>query len=79
MSSSEKLADRVKWFSTGLVLTGILLTNLNIYPLNLVFHFAGVVCWTWVGWTKRYGAIMTNFGLQIPLFAIGGLNLYLQG
>ncbi len=28
----------LKWISTFLVLTGILLTNLNIYPINIYFH-----------------------------------------
>ena len=28
----------LKWLSTFLVLTGILLTNLNIYPVNIIFH-----------------------------------------
>jgi hypothetical protein len=28
----------LKWISTALVLTGILLTNLNIYPINIYFH-----------------------------------------
>ena len=36
----------LKWISTFLVLTGILLTNLNIYPLNIYFHGLGVVGWT---------------------------------
>ena len=28
----------LKWISTALVLTGILLTNLNIYPINIYFQ-----------------------------------------
>lgn len=31
----------LKWASTGAVLTGILLTNLNIFPLNIIIHGAG--------------------------------------
>jgi hypothetical protein len=33
----------IKWISTALVLTGILLTNLNLYPLNIYFHGLGVL------------------------------------
>ncbi|MFM1866237.1 MAG: hypothetical protein RIQ57_847, partial [Pseudomonadota bacterium] len=36
----------IKWISTTFVLTGILLTNLNIYPLNIYFHGVGVIGWT---------------------------------
>jgi hypothetical protein len=52
-----------------------LLTNLNIYPLNIFSHGLGVVGWTISGIANKDKAIMTNFGLQIPLFAIGYINL----
>ena len=65
----------LKWVSTFFVLFGILLTNLNIYPLNLCFHGIGVLGWTLVGYVNKDRAIMTNFGLQIPLFIIGIITL----
>lgn len=61
----------LKWISTGLVLGGILLTNLNIYPINIFLHGLGVVGWTITGIILKDKAILTNFGLQIPLFIIG--------
>ena len=61
----------LKWISTFLVLIGILLTNLNIYPLNIYFHGLGVVGWTIAGFVSKDKAILTNFGLQIPFFVIG--------
>ena len=61
----------LKWISTLLVLTGILFTNLNYYPVNIYFHGLGVVGWTVAGYLSRDKAILTNFGLQIPLFIIG--------
>ena len=60
----------IKWISTFLVLVGILLTNLNIYPLNIYFHGFGVVGWTIAGFVSKDKAILTNFGLQIPLFLV---------
>jgi len=36
-----------------------------------MFHGAGVVCWTIAGFLSKDKAILTNFGLQIPLFLIG--------
>ena len=65
------LKKYLKWISTFLVLTGILLTNLNIYPLNIYFHVLGVVGLTISGFLLKDKAILTNFGLQIPLFVIG--------
>ena len=63
------------WLSTTLVLTGILLTNLDCYPINIFFHGAGVVGWTIAGFLSKDKAILTNFGLQIPLFIIGFYQL----
>jgi hypothetical protein len=65
----------LKWVSTFLVLTGILLTNLNQYPINIFFHGAGVIGWTIAGFLSKDKVILTNFGLQIPLFLIGFYQL----
>ena len=64
----------IKWISTILVLTGILLTNLNLYPLNIYFHGLGVIGWTIAGLLFKDKAILVNFGLQIPLFLFGFLK-----
>ena len=61
----------VKWISTTLVLIGILLTNLDIYPINIYFHGLGVIGWTIAGFISNDKTILTNFGLQVPLFLIG--------
>ncbi|MBT7642010.1 MAG: hypothetical protein HN715_03315 [Rhodobiaceae bacterium] len=60
-----------KWLGTSLVLSGILLTNLNIYPLNIIIHGSGSLLWTWAGFISKDRALMTNFGLQLPLFGAG--------
>ena len=67
--------QNLKWLSTGFVFTGIFLTSLNIYPLNILFHATGAVGWTVAGVMVRDRAIMTNFGLQLPLFGVGFLKL----
>ena len=66
----------LKWISTFFVLTGILLTNLNHYPINIFFHGAGVIGWSITGFFLKDKAILTNFGLQIPLFLIGFYQLF---
>ncbi len=50
----------LKWISTFLVLVGILLTNLNIYPLNIYFHGLGVVGWTIAGFMSKDKAILNK-------------------
>jgi hypothetical protein len=44
----------LKWISTSFILIGILLTNLNIYPLNIFSHGIGVVGWTIAGLLLDY-------------------------
>jgi hypothetical protein len=68
---------QLKWLSTVLILFGILLTNLNIYPLNIFSHGLGAIGWSIAGYMSKDKALMTNFGLQIPLFMIGYYNFFL--
>ena len=68
---------RLKWLSTALILAGILLTNLNYYPLNIFSHGLGAIGWSIAGYMSKDKALMTNFGLQIPLFMIGYYNFFL--
>ena len=69
--------NQLKWFSTALVLFGILLTNLNYYPLNIFSHGLGAIGWCMAGYIAGDRALLTNFGLQIPLFMIGYFNYFL--
>ena len=50
------LKKYLKWLSTFLVLTGILLKT-NMYPINIMFHGAGVVGWTIAGFLSKDKAI----------------------
>ena len=71
------MINTIKWMSTFLVLSGILLTNLNLYPFNIFIHGLGAVGWTFTGYMSSDRAIITNFGLQIPIFLVGYVNLVL--
>ena len=58
----------LKWISTALVLTGILLTNLNIYPINIYFHGLGVVGWTIAGFISKDKAIYSYVDQMIKFY-----------
>ena len=75
---SEKSINKIKWLGTFFVLVGILLTNLNNYPLNIFLHGTGVIFWTISGYFSNDKAILTNFGFQIPIFIFGILNFFLR-
>ena len=66
----------LKWISTFFVLSGILLTNLNIYPLNIFLHGMGALGWTFAGYVNKDRALMINFGIQIPIFALGYVKVF---
>ena len=63
----ENQMSKIKWVGTIFVLIGILLTNVNIYPLNIFIHGLGVMFWTTFGFMSKDKAVMTNFGFQIPI------------
>jgi len=67
--------EGAKWLGTALILSGILMTNLNIYPINIFLHGGGVVCWSFAGYVTNDKPVLANFGLQIPLFMIGFAKL----
>jgi hypothetical protein len=66
----------VKWASTALILSGILLTSVNLYPLNIFLHGMGAAGWTLVGYVNKDRALMVNFGIQIPIFALGYAKVF---
>lgn len=70
----KSFIEKIKWLGTGFVLAGIILTNLNIYPINIFIHAVGVVFWTYSGYLLKDKAILTNFGFQIPVFIFGIIN-----
>ena len=43
----------LKWIGTFFVLSGILMTNINVYPVNIFLHGFGVILWTIYGYTSK--------------------------
>ena len=54
--------EGLKWLGTAFILSGILMTNLNIYPLNIFLHGAGVVFWSIAGYITQDKPVLANFG-----------------
>ena len=44
---------------------------MDYYQLNIFTHGLGAIGWAIAGYIAKDRALMTNFGFQIPLFAIG--------
>ncbi|MEC7832950.1 MAG: hypothetical protein VX440_04190 [Pseudomonadota bacterium] len=69
--------NTIKWISTFFVLTGILVAQFNIYPLYIFIHSIGAIGWVISGYLMKDNVVMTNFGLQLPIFAIGYINYFI--
>ena len=55
----------IKWFSSVVLMIGMLLTSNNIYPVNLYLHFVGIAGWMIVGmlWNDRALMVINSFAL----------------
>ena len=67
----------VKWCSSLLVLTGMLLTSVDIYPYNLIFHLFGVMGWGLVGFLWHDRALIFINSIATFIFAVGILKYFM--
>ena len=67
----------IKWASTFFILSGILMAQFELYPYYIFSHSIGAIGWLVSGYLMNDKAVMTNFGLQIPIFIIGYINYFL--
>jgi len=61
----------LKILSSFLLLTGVLCTNINLYPYNIFFQSSGAVGWVYIGFMTQNRTILYNFIPQLPLFIVG--------
>lgn len=66
----------IKWIGTTLCLLGILLTSLNIYPLNIFIGFIGSGLWAYAGYEQDDFALFTVEIVAVALY-LSGIVLYI--
>ncbi len=66
----------LKGFASFCILTGVLCTNLNIYPFNIYFQSVGAAVWVFLSYQINDKSMMLNFAPQIPLFVVGYLVIF---
>ena len=69
----------IKWFASFIILIGMALTSINLTPINLYFHFVGVVGWLIVGFMWHDRALMVVNSVASMIFLMGILNYYFGG
>jgi len=70
--------NAIKWVSTFFILSGIFMAQFEMYPYYIFAHSLGAVGWLVSGYLMNDKAVMTNFGLQIPIFIVGYINYFLN-
>ena len=66
----------VKWSSSIVIIIGMILSSLNVYPINLFVHTVGVAGWLWVGFLWHDRALILLNGIAIAVFVLGIGNYY---
>ena len=67
----------IKWASSIVIIVGMILSSLNVYPINLYVHTVGVAGWLWVGFLWHDRALILLNGIAIVIFVLGIGNYYL--
>ena len=66
----------IKWFSSIVILIGIVLISIPIVPFNLYFHLIGVCGWFIVGMLWHDRALITLNAVAAFIFLSGILGHY---
>lgn len=69
----------IKWFSSFIILTGMVLTSANVMPYNLFFHLIGVMGWGIVGMLWHDRALIFINGVATFIFLSGIIGYYFGG
>jgi len=69
----------IKWFSSFIILTGMVLTSANVMPYNLFFHLVGVIGWGIVGMLWHDRALIFINGVATFIFLSGIIGYYFGG
>jgi len=67
LSPTHTLDWYIKWIASVFLISGVILTSNNIYPINLFFHAAGMFGWFIVSilWNDRALLVINAVSLAI--------------
>ncbi len=67
----------IKWVSAFVILLGMSLTSMEVYPYNLYVHLVGVSGWFVVGMLWHDRALIFLNAVAIAVFLMGIINYYI--
>jgi len=66
----------VEWIMTALLISGVVLTSFNIYPLNLWILLIGNLGWVYLGYIWRKWSLFTVQVVITLIYVVGIINKY---
>ena len=70
--------NKLKWTSSLILSSGLVLTSFNIYPINLYVQFLGALGWLVVGIkTKDHALVFVN-GVGLAILGSGMIYSYIS-
>jgi hypothetical protein len=67
----------IKWISAFVILLGMSLTSMEVYPYNLYVHLVGVSGWFVVGMLWHDRALIFLNAVAIAVFLMGIIKYYI--
>ena len=67
----------IKWISAFVILLGMSLTSMEVYPYNLYLHLIGVSGWFVVGMLWHDRALIFLNAVAIAVFLMGIIKYYI--
>ena len=66
----------IKWFSSIVILSGMVLTSASIEPWNMWTHLVGVSGWLVVGMLWHDRSLIVLNAVSLAIYSLGILNFY---
>jgi len=76
---NDKSVKILEWASTGILIIGILLTAINIYPLNIYIQLVGNAGWALVAYIWRSWSLLVIQFVACMIYVFGLVYHYTQG
>jgi hypothetical protein len=77
MEGGPGMEKALKWIGTGIGIVGMILTAMNVYPLNIVLASISGGCWTAAGVISHDAPLWFSSAITTAIFSAGTLNYFL--
>jgi hypothetical protein len=69
--------DWLSWGSTAILIVGVGLSSINVYPYFMWFSLAGNLMWALMGWMWKENSLIVVSLLMVAIYIAGFMKLLL--